>query len=79
MILLKDLYKLIEYIVPLPIKINRLEMKLSLESVTKPMQNYKIRIREKYQDPIMKAQSYGIRDYFLRRFGKCQPNSSVSR
>ena len=78
-ILLNNLYRLIEYIVPLPIKINRLEMKLSLESVTKAMQNYKIRIKEKYQDPIVKAQSYGIRDYFLRRFGKCQPNSSVSR
>jgi hypothetical protein len=74
-ILLKDLYRLIEYIVPLPIKINRLEMKLSLESVTESMHNYKIRIREKYQDPLMKAQSYGIRDYFLRRFGKCQPKT----
>jgi hypothetical protein len=54
-------------------------MKLSLESVTKAMQNYKIRIKEKYQDPILKAQLYGIRDYFLRRFGKCQPNSGVPR
>ena len=78
-ILLKDLYRLIEYIVPLPIKINKLEMKLSLQNATKEMQNYKIRIKEKYQDPIMKAQLYGIRDYFLRRFGKYEPNSGVPR
>jgi GT2 family glycosyltransferase len=78
-ILLKDLYRLIEYIVPLPIKINRLEMKLSLNSDSKAMRNYKIKIKEKYQDPIAKARLYGIRDYFLRRFGKYQPNLSVSR
>ena len=68
-IILKDLYNLIEYVVPLPIKMVTSELKLPLESANKPMQYYKIRIREKYQDPITKAQFYGMRDYFLRRFG----------
>jgi hypothetical protein len=36
-------------------------------------------MREKYSDPIMKAQVYGIRDYFLRRFGNCRPDFNVIR
>jgi GT2 family glycosyltransferase len=78
-IIIKDLYRLIEYILPISIKINRLENKLSIESVAKPTQNYRNKIREKYQDPLMRARFYGIRDYFLRRFGSFQPNSNFSR
>ena len=69
-VLLNELFKLIKYFIPLPGKKNILEINLSLESINKQIQNYKIRIREKYQDPIKKAQSYGIRDYIFRRVGK---------
>jgi len=68
-ILLNDSFKLIVNIIPPRIKLNLLEMKLSLKSIKEQMQNYKIRIKEKYQDPIMKAQTCGIRDYIFRRFG----------
>jgi len=77
-ILLKDLSKLIRYIIPPRIKINFIGTKLSMESIKKQILNYKIKIKEKYQDPIMKAQSYGIRDYIFRRFGECQSNLNVS-
>ena len=78
-IIIKDLYRLFEYILPISIKINRSENKLFIKSAGKPTQNYRDNIREKYQDPIMKAHLYGIRDYFLRRFGGIKPNLNFSR
>ena len=76
-VLIKDLYKMIKYIVPLPIQIHKLENNLPSGSITKWMQNYRIIIGQKYQDPIIRAQIYGIRDYIIRRFGKYQPNLSL--
>ena len=67
---LRDLYKIVEYFIPLPIGVNILETNLSFESIKKQLRNYRIGIREKYKDPLKKAQLYGIRDYISSEIWK---------
>jgi GT2 family glycosyltransferase len=64
-------YELSKYILPPRFRLNRSGNNSLFKGIYRSVADYKNSCIKKYKNPIRKARMWGVRDYFLRRFGNC--------